>query len=46
VPQENGYWKTDFSVCLLLQIPIVDDEMKKAAGEVKDDGKMVVIFIG
>lgn len=24
---------------LCLQIPIVDDEMKKAAGEVKEDGK-------
>ena len=25
-----------------LQIPIVDDEMKKAAGEVKEDGKCFV----
>lgn len=28
--------------CLLFQIPIVDDELKKAAGEVKDDGKYFV----
>ena len=25
---------------IVLQIPIVDDEIKKAAGEVEDDGKL------
>ena len=33
---------TGFILCW--QIPIVDDEMKKAAGEVKEDGKSAVSY--
>ena len=35
----NGLHDWFCVVLTLLQIPIVDDEMKKAAGEVKEDGK-------